>query len=463
MKRAAATPADQEESARSKVVSGVAVGLGNNSSGSNRMLSSASSERSLTSQGSGADSDLLRLLALQQQQQQQQQQPPVFSSSLSALLAQQRLQQLQQHQGALSGGGISALALLQQQQQELMLAEHLQMQQQQNSARNHALLTALASQRGAGISPGGNPFDAHTVLLPGLSTSGPNTVASVSYPQEAKLSAKEDNLDGNASSSKVTAAEADQEINGGTAKKSDRQDSERKAEEEDNADADETNDTFPFKLFRMIAEAEKEGNDKIISFNEDGLCFIIHKPREFVSDIMPKYFTTSRMSSFQRQLNLYGFRRISEGKDKGGYAHEDFIKGRRSLCKRIKRKKPSVKWPPPGLGLGYMMNPSMLAGAINPAMSVRQLIADGQLTTEPGMAQLSQLQNPLAGIGTVAVGMGGGSTSAMAALLLEQQQRQQSDLLQQLILRQQQERELKFLEQQKSGTSGGKQQLPDRS
>jgi len=38
------------------------------------------------------------------------------------------------------------------------------------------------------------------------------------------------------------------------------------------------------------------------------------------------------------QLNLYGFRRISEGQEKGGYFHVDFTKGKRSRISRIKRK-----------------------------------------------------------------------------------------------------------------------------
>jgi hypothetical protein len=34
-----------------------------------------------------------------------------------------------------------------------------------------------------------------------------------------------------------------------------------------------------------------------------------------------------------------GFRRITDGRDKGGYFHEFFLKGRKGLCKKIKRKK----------------------------------------------------------------------------------------------------------------------------
>lgn len=98
-------------------------------------------------------------------------------------------------------------------------------------------------------------------------------------------------------------------------------------------------ETFPQKLYRMIEEADKEESQEVVSFFPHGRAFSIHKPRKFIADFMPRYFSTSRMSSFQRQLNLYGFRRITEGRDKGGYFHEFFLKGRKGLCKKIKRKK----------------------------------------------------------------------------------------------------------------------------
>ncbi|KAI2509439.1 hypothetical protein MHU86_4940 [Fragilaria crotonensis] len=54
---------------------------------------------------------------------------------------------------------------------------------------------------------------------------------------------------------------------------------------------------------------------------------------------MPRFFRQSRLTSFQRQLNLYGFRRISQGPDNGGYYHELFLKGRMGLCVNMKRVK----------------------------------------------------------------------------------------------------------------------------
>jgi hypothetical protein len=102
------------------------------------------------------------------------------------------------------------------------------------------------------------------------------------------------------------------------------------------------NEAFPKKLYRIIDDAKKNGHDDIISFFPHGRAFAIHRPKEFVEEIMPKYMSTSRMTSFQRQLNLYNFKRITEGKDRGGYYHEYFLQGRKGLLTKIKRKKPTT-------------------------------------------------------------------------------------------------------------------------
>eukprot|EP00934_Nitzschia_sp_Nitz4_P003006 Nitzschia sp. Nitz4//scaffold678_size1775//462//1154//NITZ4_009315-RA/size1775-processed-gene-0.11-mRNA-1//-1//CDS//3329556436//2996//frame0 len=98
-------------------------------------------------------------------------------------------------------------------------------------------------------------------------------------------------------------------------------------------------ETFPMKLFRMLEEMESEGSDDIVSFVSEGRAFSIHQRKKFVSDVMPRYFATSRISSLQRQLNLYGFRRLTDGSDKGAYFHESFQKGQKKMCQSIKRKK----------------------------------------------------------------------------------------------------------------------------
>lgn len=46
--------------------------------------------------------------------------------------------------------------------------------------------------------------------------------------------------------------------------------------------------------------------------------FVVFKRKAFVENVMPMYFRMSVFASFQRQLNMYGFQRITTGRDKGG-------------------------------------------------------------------------------------------------------------------------------------------------
>ena len=52
---------------------------------------------------------------------------------------------------------------------------------------------------------------------------------------------------------------------------------------------------------------------------------------------MPVYFKQTKFASFQRQLNIYGFIRLTTGKDKGGYYHEFFLRHKLILCENIIR------------------------------------------------------------------------------------------------------------------------------
>lgn len=80
---------------------------------------------------------------------------------------------------------------------------------------------------------------------------------------------------------------------------------------------------FPTVLHHMLDDAEKLGFAHIVSWQSHGRCFIVHQPELFVKEVMTKYFRHTRLSSFQRQLSLYGFVRLArKGPDRGGYYHE---------------------------------------------------------------------------------------------------------------------------------------------
>ena len=49
------------------------------------------------------------------------------------------------------------------------------------------------------------------------------------------------------------------------------------------------------------------------------------------------YFRHSRLSSFKRQLNLYGFEQINIGPYRGGYYHEMFHRDNPEMCRRMRR------------------------------------------------------------------------------------------------------------------------------
>ena len=100
--------------------------------------------------------------------------------------------------------------------------------------------------------------------------------------------------------------------------------------------------TFAESVYLMLQEQEEEHNGAkaeagVISYVANGAAFMIHKPGAFETDIMPLYFKSTRMASFQRQLAIYGFKRIERGPYRGAYQHEHFHRDKPELLPRIIR------------------------------------------------------------------------------------------------------------------------------
>ena len=89
---------------------------------------------------------------------------------------------------------------------------------------------------------------------------------------------------------------------------------------------------------QMLEKIEDDGFGSIISWQPHGRCFVVHKPAEF-KDLLPNYFKLSKIASFQRQLNLYGFKRLTKGDDRNGYYHELFLRGMPYLIEKMHRVK----------------------------------------------------------------------------------------------------------------------------
>jgi len=116
--------------------------------------------------------------------------------------------------------------------------------------------------------------------------------------------------------------------------------------EEDSSKQDATaqilqSPTFPLKLHMILDKIEDTDSSmkNAISWLPHGRAFHIRNSDIFKREVLPKYFKNCKMSSFYRQINLYGFVRLTTGCETGAYYHEYFLRGRAFLTKNIIRTK----------------------------------------------------------------------------------------------------------------------------
>uniref|UniRef100_A0A914PDM5 HSF-type DNA-binding domain-containing protein n=1 Tax=Panagrolaimus davidi TaxID=227884 RepID=A0A914PDM5_9BILA len=113
-------------------------------------------------------------------------------------------------------------------------------------------------------------------------------------------------------------------------------------------------DKMPLFLIKLWNIVEDPSFWDIIRWDESGYSFHILDPYSFCRNVLPQYFKHNNLNSLIRQLNMYGFRkmtpiertslaRLESDQDHLEFSHPCFVRDHPELLTQIKRKIPTTR------------------------------------------------------------------------------------------------------------------------
>ncbi|KAJ2662655.1 Flocculation suppression protein [Coemansia sp. RSA 1200] len=137
-----------------------------------------------------------------------------------------------------------------------------------------------------------------------------------------------------------------------------------------------THAAFVSKLYAMVAD---KNTDALISWSAEGDSFKVTDPVEFARQVLPAYFKHGNWQSFVRQLNMYGFHKISDLAYGGIFGdaqlwmfkHYSFRRGELKQLQNIKRRGPKA--------VATAQNTSPQMSAASPGSASELLVSTAEL------------------------------------------------------------------------------------